>query len=188
MHDMNVYAIEGLDRLGKSTLIKNIKDKLGFFQVIHFSKPERLKAYGHLNSESNGDLYRYQLESFNNSMIMAKSGSKLIFDRWHLGEAVYANLYRKYNGEYVFDLEKKHDMECHSRNISLILLTEDFSRSKHFEDDGDSFDVTKRQDEQELFIRAWKKSSISNKKMVCVTELSTGKFKSEMQILNEVLN
>jgi thymidylate kinase len=188
MHDMNVYAIEGLDRLGKSTLIKNIKNKLGFFQVIHFSKPERLKAYGHLNSESNGDLYTYQLESFNNSMIMAKSGAKLIFDRWHLGEAIYANLYRKYDGEYVFDLEKKHDMERHSRNISLILLTENFSCSKHFIDDGDSFDVTKRQDEQELFIKAWEKSIIRNKKIVCVTDSSTGKFKSEMQILNEVLN
>ena len=31
----------------------------------------------------------------------------------------------------------------------LILLTEDFSVSKHFVDDGESFDITKREKEQE---------------------------------------
>ena len=29
-----VYAIEGLDRLGKSTLIEGILQKLGYFQVM----------------------------------------------------------------------------------------------------------------------------------------------------------
>jgi hypothetical protein len=38
----DIYIIEGLDRLGKSTLIKNIQHRFGFYQVIHFGKPEIL--------------------------------------------------------------------------------------------------------------------------------------------------
>jgi hypothetical protein len=41
----DILIIEGLDRLGKSTLIKNIQHRFGFYQVIHFGKPEILDKY-----------------------------------------------------------------------------------------------------------------------------------------------
>jgi thymidylate kinase len=183
-----VYAIEGLDRLGKSTLINNIKQQLGFYQVIHFSKPEKLEAYRDSapTGISRAQEFEYQKASFINSMLLAKSAARLIFDRWHLGEAVYAPMYRAYAGDYVFDIEKNADMQA-ARQVQLILLTEDFSNSKHFESDGGSFNDRNREEEQKLFLEAFHRSILPNKKIVCVTEFD-GKFKTPAKILHEVLN
>lgn len=186
-----VFAIEGLDRLGKSTLIEGIQEKLGFYQVVHFGKPKRLKLYESARTEFAGcgipeenlTLYLYQEESFRNSMIMARSGARLIYDRWHLGEAVYSPLYRGYEGDYVFSLEKSTRVnEC--ADIRLILLVEDFDRSTHFKSDGDSFDDSKRREEQALFVQAFKRSAIQDKRIICVTALDGG-FKSKSTIVME---
>lgn len=190
-----VYAVEGLDRLGKSTLIEGIKQKLGFFNVIHFSKPERLDVYKGStippevarHAEAEPQLYNYQATSFRNSMKLATSGARIIFDRWHLGEAVYAPLYRKYEGDYVFDIEKRYKID-ETNMVRLILLTEDFDISRHFITDGDSFDDTKRQQEQELFVKAFNKSIIRDKRIICVTDPHTGLFRSPELILKEALS
>lgn len=190
------YIIEGLDRLGKSTLIRNLRNALGNYTVIHYGKPERLPAYanatggiGHpldkQDAVKNADLLAYQQESFRSAMLMARSGATLIYDRAWLGEAVYAPLYRGYSGDYVFDYELRHRMDTQFM-VKLILLTEDFDRSHHFVDDGDSFDVTKRRDEQELFLRAFERSHLPVKKRICVTALD-GQFRPEGAILKEAL-
>lgn len=188
-----VYCIEGLDRLGKSTLIQSIKQRLGYYQVIHFSKPERLAAYANsyhhdenYQKINNADLFHYQQASFINSMMMVKSGARIIFDRWHLGEAVYSPLYRGYNGDYVFELEKKFELD-QQINLRLILLVEDFSKSKHFNDDGQSLgSVENRFKEQEMFTNAFNKSIIVDKRIVSVTA-ENGKFRDREDILQEVL-
>ena len=119
-------------------------------------------------------------------MKLAQSGARIIFDRWHLGEAVYAPLYRKYDGNYVFDIEQRYDMgECHM--VRLILLTEDFDASQHFVSDGDSFDDSKREQEQNRFIAAFNKSSIPDKRIICVTDPTTGNFRPAEDILKEAL-
>lgn len=195
---INVFAIEGLDRLGKSTLIKNLKNHIGFYQVIHFSKPEILDVH-YLNmfdSGSPGDdrakrdaLFMYQSRSFENSMLIAKSGARVIYDRWHLGECVYAPMYRKYDGDYVFDIERRHKMDS-AQNIRLILLTEDFVMSNHFQDDGLSLGSASRENrmaEQQRFISAFNKSIIVDKKIICVTD-STGKFRPQEDILQEAVS
>ena len=191
-----VYAIEGLDRLGKSTLIDGIQQRLGFYQVVHFGKPEVLDIYRdavpsfqELPHFSNNlpaySKYVYQRETFINSMVMAQSGARLIFDRWHLGEDVYAPLYRGYTGEYVFALERAAQLHLVG-DIRLILLTEDFDRSLHFVSDGNSFDDSKRVKEQELFVQAFQKSIILDKRIICVTGLN-GKLRSRDDILDEAL-
>lgn len=185
-----VYAIEGLDRLGKSTLIDNIQQQLGYYQVIHFGKPQRLQKYKNTSAdipvEADPQLFNYQQVSFRNSMKLSQSGARLIFDRWHLGEAVYSPLYRKYDGDYVFDLEKKVGLD-QTNFVRLILLVEDFEKSKHFVSDGDSFDDSKRKEEQELFIAAFNKSNIYDKRIICVTDRDTGEFRHEAEILKEAL-
>jgi thymidylate kinase len=191
----SVYAIEGLDRLGKSTLIDGIKQREGFFQVIHFGKPEILKVYEEAaerwnkefegQGQSRNGAYLYQRASFSHSMILAQSGASIIFDRWHLGEAVYAPLYRGYSGDYVFELERVHQLN--DSLVRLILLVEDFDRSKHFVSDGESFDDTKRRDEQELFVAAFNRSIILDKRMICVTARD-GSFRSRDEILSEALH
>ncbi|WP_407305333.1 hypothetical protein [Acinetobacter sp.] len=186
-----VYAVEGLDRLGKSTLIEGIKQKLGFFQVIHFGKPERLDAYkgsvASIPAEADPQLYNYQAVGFRNSMKLSQSGARIIFDRWHLGEAVYAPLYRKYDGDYVFDMEIRFNLD-QTNMVRLILLVEDFDVSRHFISDGDSFDDTKRQEEQSLFIEAFNKSHVRDKRIVCVTDRQTGLFRSTESILKDALS
>jgi thymidylate kinase len=180
--DKNIYAVEGIDGLGKSTLIDGIKQRLGFYQVIHFGKPEILELYS--NFEDKVPAYYYQQASFRNSMLMARSCARIIFDRWHIGEAVYGPIYRKYNADYVFTLEDQFELQ--RADIRLILLVEDFDRSTHFISDGDSFDDSKRREEQELFIQAFNRSIIRDKRMVCVTALN-GNFRPRSDILDEAL-
>ena len=194
----DVYIIEGLDRLGKSTLIKNIQHRFGFYQVIHFSKPEILDKYrleaatipsGQMVAQSffGEQQYLYQKDSFKNMFRMMSTpvvGTRIIFDRAHLGEMVYAPMYRGYAGDYVMDLERMYAME-YSHRVRMILLIEDFKISKHFVEDGQSFDPTKRLQEQNKFIEAFDASIIPDKRVVCVTDPSTGQFKEQQQILME---
>ena len=186
-----VFAIEGLDRLGKSTLIEGIINALGYYEVIHFSKPKKLAAYANAAPvagvpASSLQAYHYQQESFRNSMILAHSGGRIIFDRWHLGEAVYSPMYRFYNGDYVFDFERNHNLDA--CDIRLILLTEDFSVSRHFVDDGQSLGtINDRAEEQDRFVAAFNRSIIRDKRIVCVTDPSLGGFKPKDWILAEVL-
>jgi thymidylate kinase len=185
-----VFGIEGLDRLGKSTLIQGILDKLGYYQVIHFSKPQKLQAYENSAWVSGvpagqEQVYHYQHESFLNSMLLAVSGARIIFDRWHIGEAVYSPMYRGYSGDYVYDLERRLNIDYVPR---LILLTEDFKTAKHFVDDGNSLGpVEKREREQELFIAAFERSRICDKRIICVTDTQFGGFRPKQSILEEAL-
>lgn len=198
-----VYIIEGLDRLGKGTLINGIIDRQGYFPVIHMSKPVKTAHHSrkstYYNSGKPLDRQKtpaemYQRESFEYMLeqmrLTADNKHRVIFDRGHLGENVYAPIYRGYSGEYVFDFEytvlSNLSFEAAAR-IKLILLTEDFSKSKHFTSDGESFDDSKRQEEQNLFLAAFNKSVIPNKKIICVTDTNTGGFRDPADILKEAL-
>ena len=194
MTTINKYLIEGLDRLGKDTLINGIMDKRGFHQTIHFSKPVITEFYKPIQGGLAADevkrkmLYSYQRASFLNMFILLHqaNSAKIICNRAHLGECVYAPLYRGYSGDYVFDLENTASME-ENTSTRLILLTEDFATSRHFIDDGESFDITKREKEQELFLAAFERSRIRDKRIICVTDLALGGFKRKDFILEEAL-
>jgi thymidylate kinase len=195
----DIYIVEGLDRLGKGTLIQGIQNQFGFYQVIHFSKPQVLDKYRVESSTATGVaygdfradvLYRYQRDSFKNMFRMMMSNVpsvKIIFDRAHLGEAVYSNMYRGYDGNYVFDIEREYAADM-AFNVRLILLTEAFETSKHFVEDGESFDPTKREEEQMLFLNAFAKSIIPDKRIICVTDKSTGQFRNKQEILQEAIS
>jgi thymidylate kinase len=196
---MNVYLIEGLDRLGKSTLIDGIQNTCGFHQVVHYEKPKLLEAYINRPQKllvmpedreaamKQRALEEYQYDSFHTMFAMVQSGGYFIMDRAHLGEMVYAPLYRKYNGDYVLELERDHEMDtCY--HAKLILLTEDFTKSKHFQDDGQSLGPeSARAKEQELFINAFDRSIFKNKQVICVTG-EDGNFRPKEDILAEALS
>lgn len=191
---MNKFMIEGLDRLGKDTLIQNIQHVRGYHQVLHFSKPLELRCYepsptGMTAAEMKSTSLRaYQEASFRTmfSLVRDAKYSNIICNRAHLGECVYAPLYRGYRGDYVFDLERAFKMD-QAFNLRLVLLTQDFTLADDIIDDGESFDFSKRQDEQALFISAFERSLIPDKRVVCVTA-KTGGFKPREQILQEVIN
>lgn len=153
--------IEGLDRLGKSTLIQNILKEFGYHSAIHYSKPVFPNPYSTQKAQG---LKEWQIESFKNGFDLCFSGANIIFDRFHLGEAVYAHRYRNYDGNYVFFLEDEYTAILD--NLHLILLyTDNFQFQV---DDGDSFDFSKREEEMQDFIKAFNKSKIKNKIMINV--------------------
>ena len=183
------FIIEGLDRLGKSTLISNLRHRLGYFEVIHYSKPVRLACYQDNVEGSPSAAQRYQTAGFNTmfSIIVDAQRANIILDRAHLGEAVNAPLYRGYSGDYVFKLEAEYGVE-RLTDTRLVLLTEDFNAAQHFVDDGESLgSADKRRDEQKMFLAAFERSLFPDKRIVCVTDSSTGAFKSPQSILEEVL-
>lgn len=183
------YIIEGLDRLGKSSLIEGIQHKEGFHTVIHYSKPQRLEAYVKVKEEEgleHSPEFLYQHDGFIAMFELLGSlmETPLIFDRAHLGECVYAPMYRGYSGEYVFALEEEYMVEEFD-DTRLILLVEDFSKSKHFVDDGLSLgSAEKREAEQKLFVEAFNKSNFPDKRIICVTA-EDGSFRSKEDILAE---
>lgn len=188
------YIIEGIDRLGKSTLTQNIQEELGYHLVIHYDKPKKLKYYEDLklkieNAEGdfrqvlgNSDpLYQYQ-RAVNRNMfdLIENSKANIIFDRGHLGECVYAPLYRKYSGDYVYDYESLYDIS----SVKLILLT-----TSNFDicvDDGEGFNFDNKEREQELFKSAFEKSSMD--KVLIDVHNGQGSFKDPQEILKEALS
>lgn len=171
------FIIEGVDRLGKSTLIDGIQNELGYHVVIHLDKPKSLDAYNRFG-DSGPRLYQQHVYD-NMALILSAPHVDVILDRGHLGECVYAPMYRDYSGDYVFQLERNFSLDT-----KLILLTTD--NFDFVEDDGEGFDFSKIEQEQELFKQAFKKSRIRDKFIVNI-HAGNGRRKTREEVLNEVL-
>ena len=183
--DYQAFIIEGIDRLGKDTLISNIQKALGHHFVLHYSKPRKLSCY-------QDSLEKYQRESFHHGFGVLdriechapqyNSLMPTIFNRFHLGEAVYAELYRGYKGDYVFEFENVWRVERFTQAKLILLTTSDFS---FIQDDGDSFDFSKKEQEQEIFKDAFKKSSFPNKAIIDIA--ANGAYRNPFDILLEAV-
>mgnify|MGYP001604990102 CR=1 FL=1 len=161
-----IIVIEGTDNTGKDTqqklIIKNFSDLT--FHCFHYSSlpfKDKIKhiEYSTLMYDDMFSLIKDNLD---------KTDRNFIFNRSHLGEAVYSPLYRDYSGDYVFDIEEKwiDDLKDH---IYLIVLTND-PKTILKRDDGLSFykDEKGVQNEIELFEKAFDKSKIKNKILINV--------------------
>lgn len=164
--------IEGIDRIGKDTLISLLNNKLGY-QIVHSTKPKSLEAFKY-------DLEKYQENYFSKWFSIMETHSGFIFNRFHLGEYVYSTLYRDYiPGSYLYKYESREKIK--NDTLLILLYTDDFSIIK---DDGNSIDFSKIEKEQKLFISAFKNSLIKNKQMVKVN--SGDKFISPGIIYSKV--
>lgn len=173
--------IEGIDFTGKDTLIRNLQNKLGYYPVIHHSKPQQLKCY-----EGNKPLELYQKECFSNMFRILKSPNiNIMMNRAHLGEFVYAHRYRDYDGDYVLKYEENFNIQNYD-DVFLILLT--CSNTSIMVDDGESHDFSMKNHEQEDFINAYNKSIIMHKMMLNIYDQKTNYYKSESEILQHVLS
>lgn len=178
-----IIILEGPDNTGKDTqqklIIKNLYKQNGLvFQTHHFSNCSFTTKKDHIaySKQMYTDMFR-TIREYCNQEISA------IFNRSHIGEAVYSPLYRGYNGDYVFRIEKlfKDSATTHYidgkkyvdkilDNVYLIVFVGDknviFSR-----DDKLSFykDADGVQKERELFERAFEKSIIPHKCIIDVT-------------------
>jgi hypothetical protein len=193
---LNSIIIEGIDRLGKNTLISGIKNRLGFFQEIHYQKPEILDHYvkkarrvldlpDDFDSEKVKYLTQklYQQESFIDMMKLLSTDVPFIMNRAHLGESVYSHRYRGYSGDYVFNLEQNYP--AFLDNTLLVLLhTSSFDFIK---DDGLSFNFDKKDEEQMDFIRAFEKSQVKHKLLLDVND-GSGNFVAPEKLLEVVIH
>lgn len=177
MGPIRSIIIEGVDRLGKDTLIKNLLNQLGYFQVVHYQKPELLHKYqadmlermpnAPPETHKQGALRAYQQESFKNMFSMLASPGRFILNRAHLGEMVYAPRYRKYDGSYVLDLEENDSLVGDALDTTLLILLHTSSFA-FIRDDGESFDFDAKEAEQLDFTRAFERSLFRHKLMVDV--------------------
>jgi thymidylate kinase len=156
---------EGLDRCGKDTQIglvqKHFKEET--FQVFHYSKVpfDTIEDSIEFSKRGYRDMFKIMTENLG-------SERNLVFNRSHLGEAVYAPLYRKYDGDYIFDIEKDFTEEL-ARNLIMIVLIND-AEILMSRDDGNSQSkgIEDINEEKRLFTRAFDKSKIHNKLLISV--------------------
>lgn len=163
----NLFVIiEGCDNTGKSTLINNLKNYYNKITLhnLHYSnvKQDNISEVIKYNKK----LYNEMFELMTFELKNDKTG--LIFDRSHLGEIVYGNIYRGYSGDYVLDIEKKfnHILDVFE-NLFLITLVDE-PENLISREDGLSFSVEldKKQRELELFDLAHTSSTIKNKLII----------------------
>lgn len=170
------YIIEGVDGLGKSTLIQEIKNQNGFYHYLHYEKPQKLEYY-------KNQLLSYQVDSFQYGFeLLEQQVIPFIFDRFHLGELVYSQRYRGYPGDYVFSFERDYDVQRWEHVKLILLVTSNWS---HIRDDGQSFDFSAKETEQEQFIRAFNQSIFRDKQIIDICR-ENGTRKTPQELFKEI--
>lgn len=186
------FIVEGCDGLGKDVLINSIIEEIGYHPVIHYEKPKTLEFY---ENSVISPAYEYQYASFVSLMRLIDSKVPIIFNRSHIGEAVYADLYRGYSGDYIFDLEKHYNLGT-QYHMKLVLLTcSDWQYAMNnglITDDGESFDYDNKGYEQMKFMETVNRSIIPNKYVVDILtddeygQLGDKRRKTVQEILKEI--
>jgi thymidylate kinase len=191
---MKLLLIEGPDRCGKNTLIKNLVTQAENVVVRHF---------GSAKGKNDLEKRNFQYQFFKKEFALANLRSQFempdkeryprdiwIWNRAHLGEFVYGKMYREtHPEEWVMQMETLFGMDL-DPSVHLLLLTAppEFLCKR---DDGLSFsnDVEKKKAEILAFQDAYDQSKIINKMILDVTD-GNDYLKEEiiLQKVNEFLN
>jgi thymidylate kinase len=153
---MKHLIIEGPDRVGKDTLIKNLTSHFSNVAIRHFRSPKG-------NDDSEKRVYQYNSfhEEYENVIDFNRMKFDLcIWNRGHLGEFVYGKLYRQTEPEtWVLNQESMYIDKDSQVYLLLLTASPEFLASK---DDGKSFSSTAsaRKQEIESFREACNKSKI----------------------------
>lgn len=97
-----VIIIEGIDRVGKTTLSEMIEERYrGFMDFIRFRDDTRY-VHNHLNREVN-------TEKINTLQNLLEAGliDNIILDRYHITEFVYGAIERSYKNVDMYDIDKR---------------------------------------------------------------------------------
>lgn len=161
-----IILCEGPDRCSKDTQIKLIQplftDKP--LHVLHYSNykgfesPEESKEYSY-------NIYKSMFEL----LYSTYTKNHFILNRSHIGEYVYAQMYREYSGDYIYNLElyQKRTHPDFWNTIKLITFIDE-AENLIKRDDGLShtIDPIKKQEEINRFVIATEKSNIIHKKII----------------------
>ena len=191
-----LIIICGSDCLGKGTLIKNLCNYYDYKNITirHCDKPPKnlstlessnfqFKCFEQEFKLINDNFYMDDTYCYHNNII--------IYDRFHLGEFVYSQMFRgndhKTIKEKIEKIEEKYLNKELLNNTYLILLTADSEFCMKMEDGNSlSQDLKKKQKEIELFKKAMEISLIKNKINIKVNDGDN--FRDKEEIFNEVLN
>lgn len=190
---MKHIIIEGGDRLGKDTLLKRLCDHFNYNNVTirHFDKPPK----GMTPKET----LDFQFEVFYKEMIFVGyvndfvDGDNLgyhdnivIWNRSHLGEYVYSQMFRGIHKKDVSSKLRLFEERNKTDNQYLITLT---ASPKFFleQEDGESFsqNLEDKARELQLFKEAHALSLIPNKKLIKVNQGNS--YRGKDVIFGEVL-
>lgn len=154
-----IIIFEGPDNVGKTTQVKKL------FQ--HFIRSQQLCHLVHCSdvgiktaSQCIDVSKKYYYRTLKLCERLTRGGDNIILDRSHLGEWVYGFIYRKYDADWIFDLETYIELD----DVYVFnLLVEDPNILIHREDgESISIDSSDKKLEMNRFIEASKKSHIQN--------------------------
>lgn len=175
---MTAIIVEGLDRCGKTTQIKRM---MKYFM----DKPIQWLHYSALPGVTPSEQTEFFKKTFRDMfrMILTHESTNWILDRSHLGEAVYAPLYRpQENPSYVWYLEGEYRIGSRADIALIILLDSSLENLKR--DDGDSLstDVEMVKKEIEGFKQVFRSTSIQNKILIDIAGKSIDQVSEEIRI------
>jgi thymidylate kinase len=204
---MKLIILEGGDRLGKSTLIKGLCEHFKYDNVTirHFGKPpEGMLPEDVLDFQFSA--FHHELEIYLYMDLQGRSRykyypEKMIWNRSHLGEYVYSQMFRKGNPKVLKGKLLDYERHFVNDNVYLITLTADPDFFNERKCDGHELSKTIEQKtkELELFKEAHEFSVIPNKLLLKVDKehgIPTGSgwimkgpnvFRTKEDILDEVL-
>lgn len=192
---MKLIIIEGIDRAGKDSVIEKLGVNKNPYSVMrHFLAPigenkddKRLYAMHEIAKEMSLSENNRNKEIFNQS-IGNFPEPFWVWNRGHLGEYVYGQLYRELTFDdvaYIWDLENLYGFD-YKNDIYLIMM---YASNVDFickNDDGNSLssDVNMKIKEIKYFSEAYKLSNIKNKIAVNVT--NENGYRDKDEIFNEI--
>lgn len=161
-----LLIIEGMDRCGKSTLVEHLRKR--YFTspnilVHHSSSPPKV------DNPNAWELKHYASLFQTSKLLVDDYFYDVIFDRFHLGAAVYGAKYRNAHPSDVYDLDNRYLLGY--ENAALILLT-DHPEAIAARDDGESLESTLDEyaETATSFVEAYTMSSCMNKLHVNVSD------------------
>jgi len=191
---MKHIIIEGVDRLGKDTLINGIWQHYNKENFIfrHFGKPPK--------GMSPQETLDYQFNIFNNEIWLVENfienmdewsyyPNNFIWNRSHLGEYVYAQMFRGISRQEIRKKIQLYEERCFTNATpDMYLITLAATPEFCFQcDDGDSLSnsIDNKTKELELFKEVHKISIIPHKKTIKVD--FDGEYRSKESILESAI-
>jgi thymidylate kinase len=154
-----LLIVEGMDRCGKSTLVEHLRKR--YFTspnilVHHSSSPPKVE------NPNAWEIKHYESLFQSSQMLVDDYFYDVIFDRFHLGAAVYGEKYRGANPADIYELDYRYLR--HYPEAALILLTDD-PEAISARDDGDSLEKSLHEYNETMsaFIEAYTVSSCMHK-------------------------
>lgn len=156
-----IVILEGPDRVGKTTQAKLLAERL---YTNYWNHPTQFFHFSQTGNRKMTELvYRDMLET-----MASRPNTNYILDRFLIGEAVYAPLYRGYSGDWVYGLEEEYrDLLDEAYLIHLWDKPENLVDREDGESLGQSY--FDKLHELDAYRRAVEDSNIGNKVTISVT-------------------